>query len=113
MAAHVRRAERHGRSDRRDFLTPHVIDCPRAATMTAREHATRHVRDIVSHRHRSLAMNTAQSASSVHADLIDRYRRLERTRRRAAVLIDATYASDAAYRDPLMAGDGSHAASTR
>ena len=53
-------------------------------------------------------MNTAQSASSVHADLIDRYfdawNEPDVARRRA--LIDATYASDAAYRDPLMAGDG-------
>lgn len=53
-------------------------------------------------------MNTAQSASSVHADLIDRYfdawNESDASRRRE--LIDATYASDAAYRDPLMAGDG-------
>ncbi|ALX14944.1 polyketide cyclase [Burkholderia cepacia JBK9] len=53
-------------------------------------------------------MNTVQSASSVHTDLIDRYfdvwNESDAARRRA--LIDATYASDAAYRDPLMAGDG-------
>lgn len=53
-------------------------------------------------------MNTAQTASSVHADLIDRYfdawNEPDAARRRE--LIDATYASDAAYRDPLMAGDG-------
>ncbi|KVL13612.1 nuclear transport factor 2 family protein [Burkholderia cepacia] len=56
-------------------------------------------------------MSTAQSASSassIHADLIDRYfdawNEPDVARRRA--LIDATYASDAAYRDPLMAGDG-------
>ncbi|MGU7783503.1 nuclear transport factor 2 family protein [Burkholderia sp. PU8-34] len=50
-------------------------------------------------------MNPAQS---VHADLIDRYfdawNEPDAARRRA--LIDATYASDAAYRDPLMNGDG-------
>ena len=53
-------------------------------------------------------MNTAQSASSVYTDLIDRYfdawNEPDVARRRA--LIDATYASDAAYRDPLMTGDG-------
>ncbi|WP_175835093.1 nuclear transport factor 2 family protein [Burkholderia anthina] len=53
-------------------------------------------------------MNTAQTARSAHANLIDRYfdawNESDVARRRA--LIDATYASDAAYRDPLMAGDG-------
>ncbi|MBR8254215.1 nuclear transport factor 2 family protein [Burkholderia ambifaria] len=53
-------------------------------------------------------MNTAQTVQSAHAELIDRYfdawNEPDAARRRA--LIDATYASDAAYRDPLMAGDG-------
>ncbi|WP_175690593.1 nuclear transport factor 2 family protein [Burkholderia anthina] len=53
-------------------------------------------------------MNTAQTVQSAHAGLIDRYidawNESDVARRRA--LIDATYASDAAYRDPLMAGDG-------
>ncbi|AOI87579.1 nuclear transport factor 2 family protein [Burkholderia pseudomultivorans] len=50
-------------------------------------------------------MNTVQST---HTDLIDRYfdawNESDVVRRRA--LIDATYASDATYRDPLMTGDG-------
>jgi hypothetical protein len=50
-------------------------------------------------------MNTAHTA---HTDLIDRYfdawNEPDVARRRA--LIDATYASDAAYRDPLLTGDG-------
>ncbi|AIO39482.1 hypothetical protein DM40_3162 [Burkholderia cenocepacia] len=53
-------------------------------------------------------MNTAQTASSAHAELIDRYfdawNEPDAAARRA--LIEAVYASDAAYRDPLMAGDG-------
>ncbi|KVV55633.1 polyketide cyclase [Burkholderia territorii] len=53
-------------------------------------------------------MNTNETVQSAHADLIDRYfdawNESDAARRRA--LIDATYASDAAYRDPLMAGDG-------
>lgn len=54
-------------------------------------------------------MNTAQTVrSAAHADLIDRYfdawNEPDVARRRA--LIDATHSSDAAYRDPLMAGDG-------
>ncbi|KVH51220.1 nuclear transport factor 2 family protein [Burkholderia diffusa] len=53
-------------------------------------------------------MNTTETVQSAHADLVDRYfdawNESDAARRRA--LIDATYASDAAYRDPLMAGDG-------
>ncbi|HDR9056083.1 polyketide cyclase [Burkholderia vietnamiensis] len=53
-------------------------------------------------------MNTAATASSAHTTLIDRYFDAwnERDGARRRALIDATYGSDAAYRDPLMAGDG-------